>query len=107
MVEKKYSYTVGETKTIEQIILDENVNINHTILLKDDRLPEHFSNSIVYMIVARGTVTLALDEQESHSYAKGAILNVPYKTKMNVFNNHDDILELFIVKSPSPLSFKK
>ena len=62
MVEKKFNYTVGETKTIEQIILDENVNINHCILLKGDRLPEHFSNANVYMIVARGTVTLALDE---------------------------------------------
>ena len=59
------------------------------------------------MIVARGTVTLALDEQEEHSYTKGAILNVPYKTKMNVFNKNEEILELFIVKSPSPLSYKK
>ena len=107
MVEKQYKYTVGDSKTIEQIILDENVNINHTILQKGDRLPEHYSNSIVYMIVARGTVTLVLDDQEEHSYSKGSILNVPYKTKMNVFNNNDNILELFIVKSPSPLSYKK
>lgn len=102
MVEKQFVYTQAETKIIERIISDENLDINHMILLKSQALPEHFSNSNVYMIVVRGTVTLRLDEQEEHSYPQGSIITIPYQTKMNVSNQLDETLEFFVVKAPSP-----
>lgn len=106
MVEKPYNYTLTDGKLVERILEDDNVGINHMVLPKGAALPEHYSNSHVYMVVVRGRVTLQLDEQEEHHYPAGTIINIPYRTKMNVFNQDDDILELFVVKAPSPKHFE-
>ncbi|WP_372996518.1 cupin domain-containing protein [Lutispora sp.] len=106
MLEKQYKYTITTEKTIERIIDDENVNINHMVLNKGERFPEHYSNSNVYMIVIKGILSLQLDEQETHSYAKGEIVNIPFNTKMNVFNENEDLLEFFVVKSPCPKNYQ-
>ncbi len=106
MVEKQVRYTLSEEKVIERLIEDDNVAINHMILRKSEALPEHHANSNVYMIVARGEVTLRLDAQEPHDYPAGSIMLIPHQTKMNVSNQHDNSLELFVVKAPSPLHMR-
>ncbi|MEX1377169.1 MAG: cupin domain-containing protein [Eubacteriales bacterium] len=107
MIENKFDYTIGSEKTIEKIILDDNVNINHMILPKGEGLPEHYSNSNVYMIVAKGKVSLVLNDQEHHDHSAGSILNIPFNTKMNVKNNDEEIVELFVVKSPAPHKYQE
>lgn len=102
MLERKFDFTLTNSKIIERIIEDENVAINHMVLNRSEALPEHYSNSNVYMIVVRGQVSLVLDEQEEHVYPAGSILAIPLKTKMNVYNQVDEVLELFVVKAPSP-----
>ncbi len=106
MVEKLYNFTSTDSKVVERIVDDDHVNINHMVLRKEEFLPEHFSNSNVYMIVVRGTVSLQLGEQEVHSYPGGSILNIPYNIKMNVSNKQQDVLEFFVVKAPSPKNYK-
>ena len=103
MIEKVYNMTYGNTKTVEMLISDENVNYIHMVFNKGEGLPEHFSNSNVYMTVIRGTLSIGLNEQEIHEYNQGSVLKIPFKTKMNVGNKHDDILELIIVKAPAPI----
>jgi quercetin dioxygenase-like cupin family protein len=102
MIEQKYGYTLSDTKVIERIVSDDNVDINHMILRKSEALTEHDSNSHVYMIVVRGSVTLRLNDQEPHTYTSGSIINIPFQTKMNVSNSFEDVLEFFVVKAPSP-----
>jgi quercetin dioxygenase-like cupin family protein len=102
MIEKQVNYTISQQKVIERIIEDDNVAINHMVLRHSEALPEHFANSNVYMIVARGGVTLRLDAQEPHAYPAGSIVLIPHRTKMNVSNQGNDVLELFVVKAPSP-----
>ena len=102
MIEKNYKYTIADTKTIEKLVADENVHINHMILPKGEGLPLHNSNSNVYMTVMRGTISLILDEQERHDYEAGNILNIPNNTKMNVSNNEDAVAEILVVKAPAP-----
>jgi len=102
MIEKTYSFHQSDEKMIEQIVDDDNLVINHIILTKDTSLPIHYSNSNVYLIVIRGQMTISLNEQEAQKYSKGSIVNVPYKTKMNINNYDDDLLEFFVVKSPNP-----
>lgn len=102
MIEKQVKYTVAHEKVIERLIEDDNVAINHMILRQTEALPEHHANSNVYMIVARGEVTLRLNDQEPHAYPAGSIMLIPHRTKMNVSNQAEDILELFVVKAPSP-----
>jgi len=102
MVEKRFEFAKTDSKVIERIIEDDNVAINHMVFNKGDKTPEHYANSNVYMIVARGQVTLALNDQEPTTYPAGSILGVPHRTKMNVSNQSDDTLEFFVVKAPGP-----
>ena len=104
-IEKQFLFQKTDSKIIERIIDDDNVNINHMVLPKGEALPEHYSNSNVYMVVTRGIITLKLNEQEEHNYPSGSILTIPYKMKMNVSNKHDEVLEFLVVKAPSPRKF--
>jgi len=105
MLEKVYAYKKAEGKLIERIISDGNLDLNHMILPKGTDLPQHFSNSNVYMIVIRGTMTIQLASQEPRKYEAGKIIDIPYDIKMHVTNSDEEILEFFVVKAPSPKSF--
>ncbi|CDF59266.1 cupin domain-containing protein [Thermobrachium celere] len=102
MVEKVYQLALGNEKAVEKVIMDENIHYIHMIFNKGEGLPEHFSNSNVYMTVVRGTLSIGLNEQEIHEYKQGTVLKIPFNTKMNVGNKHDEVLELIVVKAPAP-----
>ena len=102
MLEKLYRFATDDEKHIEKIIDDDPVLINHMVLPKGESLPEHYSNSNVYMLITRGEMTLTLNEQEPHKYTGGQIINISYKTKMNVHNLGERVLEFFVVKAPNP-----
>lgn len=102
MVEQVFGMTRGDEYRIEKVIADENVHVSHMVLGKSEGLPEHFSNSNVYMAVIRGLLSIGLDEQEVHKYPGGTVLKIPKGIKMTVKNLHDETLELIVVKAPSP-----
>ena len=106
MIEKVHQYATGDEKVVEKLIMDDNVNYIHMVFGKGEGLPEHFSNSNVYMNVIRGTLTIGLGDQEAHDYEKGTLLEIPYNIKMNVGNSHEEVLELIVVKAPAPKNFK-
>lgn len=105
MIEKIYQFSQAETKTIERIIEDDHVAINHMVLKQGDALPEHYSNSNTYLVIIKGKITLRLNEQEKAVYPSFSIINVPYKTKMNVSNQDEVTLEFFVIKAPSPKNY--
>ncbi len=105
LLEKIYEFYTGNEKTIERIVNDENIHLNHMVFKKGEGFPEHYSNSNVYMIVARGIVSLSLAGQESIEYERGSIINIPCNVKMNGMNKHGETLELFIVKAPNPKDY--
>ena len=107
MIEKIYKYSTKDDKAVEKIIMDDNINYIHMVFNKGEGLPEHFSNSNVYMTVIRGTLSIRLDSQEIHEYKKGDILEIPYNIKMDVKNLHDETLELIVLKSPAPKNYQK
>lgn len=107
MIEKIYKYSTGNDKKVEKLIMDENVNYIHMIFNKDEGLPEHYSNSNVYMTVVRGKLSINLSDQGVHEYDHGTLLEIPYNVKMNVGNKHDETLELIVVKSPAPQNYVK
>lgn len=102
MIEQVFKFTQGNDRVIEKIIQDENIHYIHMIFNKDEGLPEHFSNSTVYMTVLRGSLSIGLGDQEVQRYEAGSILKIPYNTKMNVKNLDQDTLELIVVKAPAP-----
>jgi len=102
MIEQIFNYYTGDGKKVEKIIMDENVHYIHMTFNKGEGIPEHFSNSNVYMTILRGILSIGLNDQETHKYKKGDILKIPFKTKMNVRNEDTDTLELIVVKAPAP-----
>lgn len=104
MIEKEYKLSKTNEKAIEKVIFDENLHYLHMVFNKDEGLPEHFSNSNVYMTVIRGRLSIGLDDQEIHEYEAGTLLKIPFHTKMHVRNENDKTLELIVVKAPAPKS---
>lgn len=104
MLEQVFSLSRTDDKAIERVIFDENLHYLHMVFNKDEGLPEHFSNSNVYMTVIRGKLSIGLDDQAVHEYVAGTLLKIPFQTKMNVKNLHEDTLELIVVKAPAPKS---
>lgn len=102
MVEQVYQLETGDKKVVEKVIMDENIHYIHMVFNKDEGLPEHYSNSNVYMTVVRGKLSIALDDQDIHAYEAGTLLKIPENTKMNVKNLNDLVLELIVVKAPAP-----
>ena len=103
MIEKEYKLSRTNEKAVEKVIFDENVHYLHMVFNKDEGLPEHLSNSNVYMTVIRGMLSIGLNNQDIHEYSKGSLLKIPVDTKMNVRNLHKDVLELIVVKAPAPV----
>jgi quercetin dioxygenase-like cupin family protein len=102
MVEQVFKLAKGNVKVIEKVIHDENVHYNHMILNKGEGLPEHFSNSTVYMTVLTGTLSIGLGDEPVNVYESGTLLKIPFNVKMNVKNLHDEVLELIVLKAPAP-----
>jgi len=104
MVEQIFKLYVGNKKAVEKVMFDENIHYLHMVFNKGEGLPEHFSNSNVYMTVVRGKLSIGLNEQEIHEYEAGTLLKIPFQTKMDVTNLHDETVELIVVKAPAPKS---
>ncbi|MFW5781819.1 MAG: cupin domain-containing protein [Candidatus Muiribacteriaceae bacterium] len=102
MIEKIFKMKKGNEKVVEKLIMDENINYIHMIFREGEGLPEHSSNSNVYMTVLRGTLSIGLDDQDVHKYEEGDILKIPEGIKMNVGNSNSEVLELIVVKAPAP-----
>ena len=102
MIEQVFNITMGNERMVERVIQDENIHYIHMIFNQGEGLPEHFSNSTVYMTVLRRKLSIGLGEQEVCSYDAGTVLKIPFNIKMNVKNLDADVLELIVVKAPAP-----
>lgn len=102
MIENVYKLTLTNEKTVERVLMDENLHYMHMVFNRGEGLPEHHANANVYMTVLRGTLSIALDEQEAHEYEAGTLLKIPFQTRMNVKNLREETLELIVVKAPAP-----
>ncbi|HOD01810.1 MAG: hypothetical protein BWY46_00174 [Firmicutes bacterium ADurb.Bin300] len=102
MIEQVFKLSAGNEKTIEKVLFDENIHYLHMILNKGEGLPEHFTNSTVYMTVVRGTLSIGFNDLDVRNYKKGTLLKIPFDTKMNAENLNEDTLELIVVKAPAP-----
>ncbi len=104
MIEQIFEMNFTDDKLVERVIQDENIHYIHMVFGQNEGLPEHFSNSTVYMTVLRGTLSIALGEQEVHRYEAGTVLKIPVNVKMNVGNKDAEVLELIVVKAPAPVA---
>ena len=107
MIEEIFTLEQSDQRLVQKVVQDDNLDYIHMIFNKDEGLPEHYSNSNVYMTVLKGTLSIGLDEQETHSYPAGTLLKIPYRVRMNVRNLHAEVLELIVVKAPAPKNYPK
>lgn len=102
MIESVYKYTLTENQTMEKIVDDERVNINHIVVEPGKAVPIHVSNSYVHQIIIKGILSLSLEDGPFNEYSAGTMVAVPFDTKMNIQNRHEETLEFFVVKAPNP-----
>ena len=53
MVEEAFQLSRGDEKAIERVVQDENIHYLHMVFRQNEGLPEHYSNSNVYMTILR------------------------------------------------------
>ena len=99
MIEQVFRYTTSDNKTLERVVQDEAVHVNHMVLPRGEGFPEHVANANVYMTVLRGQLLLRLGEQEIHEYQRGDVLKIPKGTNMKGENHEEETVELLVVKS--------
>jgi quercetin dioxygenase-like cupin family protein len=102
MIEGVHQYTRTENFTMEKVIDDERVNINHIVDQPAGAVPVHVPNSHGHQIVVRGTLSLSLEDGAAHQYPAGSVIAVPFDTKMAIRNEGTETLEFFVVKVPNP-----
>ena len=105
-IEEVFDLNLNQDNKVDKVIQDDNLDYIHMRFLEGEGLPIHISNSNVYMTVLQGTLTIGLDDQDLQDYSSGTLLKIPYKTRMNVRNLHEEMLELIVVKAPSPRAYK-
>ncbi|MGF6376484.1 quercetin dioxygenase-like cupin family protein [Clostridiales Family XIII bacterium PM5-7] len=101
-MEKTYKFKQSSEKLVEKLLDDDVVMINHMILNQGEAMPTHDSNSNVYMMIIRGKVTLKLNDEAEKIHEAGTIVNIPGGITMSISNTHDEQVEFFVVKAPSP-----
>jgi quercetin dioxygenase-like cupin family protein len=92
----------SNARIITPIIQDENIHYMQMVCPVGTGLPVHFTNSMVYMTVNKGTLSISLSDGEFVEYASGTILKIPFMIKMDARNGGTDLLELLVVKAPAP-----
>ncbi len=102
MTEEVFKFTVTDTKTIEKVIMDENIHYIHMVFGKGEGFPEHSANATVYMSVIRGKLSIEIEGGGAREYERGSVLKIPFGSRMKGVNNFTEVLELIIVKAPAP-----
>lgn len=102
MIEKTYPFTRTDSQTLEKIVDDDRVNINHIVVEPGKAVPTHVSNSFVHQVVVRGILSLSLEDGPLNRHPAGTIVAVPFNTKMAISNEGAETLEFFVVKAPNP-----
>ena len=102
MIEKVYKLTKSDSKVIEAVIRDENLHFMHMSLPVNEALPVHTTNANVYMTVAKGELSISLDNGNPQIYPEGTVLKIPHGILMDARNNGNAMLQLLVIKTPPP-----
>lgn len=99
MIETIYQRLSTKEKTIHKMVQDPTIHYIQMIFNNNEGLPKHTTNATVYMSVLTGTLSLQLEDQDVHEYSSGMVVKIPEGTHMLATNNHQELLELIVIKS--------
>ena len=97
-MEKVYKYTITNEEIMENIFRDEKILMNHVIVPPGKVFPKHKTDAIVYALIIRGELSLAIENNEIKTYRAGQLVNIPKGVSAELGNRGKETLELFVVK---------
>lgn len=85
-----------------QLVNEKHLMVMQVALKPGQHVPEHSANSNVHLLVIEGQLIIILSDQAEIFAAKGSLLPVAHKTRMNIRNNTRKNASFLIFKSPNP-----
>jgi len=95
---KVYQYTITDQEIFENVFKDEKLLMNHVIVPPGKVFPKHPTDAIVYILIVRGELSLAIENSAPETFKAGQLVNIPKGIISELGNRGDELLELFVVK---------
>lgn len=103
-MENVYQYTITDQEIFENVFKDEKILMNHVIVPPGKVFPKHPTDAIVYALIVRGELSVAIENNPSKTFTIGQLVNIPKGVSTELGNRGYEILELFVVKYEYDLS---
>jgi len=97
-MEKVYTYTLTDQELFENVFKDDKLLMNHVIVPTGKVFPKHPTDAVVYALIIRGELSLAMDDKGVKTYKAGQLVNIPKGIDSELGNRGDEVLELFVIK---------
>lgn len=97
-MEKVYKYTITDQEIMENVFKDEKLLMNHVVVPSGKVFPKHPTDAIVYALIIRGELSVAIDNNMIKTFRAGQLVNIPKGANTELGNRGDEPLELFVVK---------
>lgn len=97
-MEKVYKYTITDQEIMENIFKDEKLLMNHVVVSPGKIFPKHPTDAIVYVLIIRGQLSVAIENNGFNTFEAGQLVNVPKGIPVELGNRGNAPLELFVVK---------
>lgn len=98
MMEKIYPFTQTEQEIFENIFTHEALLMNHVVVPPHKIFPKHPTDAEVYVLIAKGVLSLKLEDYETQCYKAGQLVYIPKHIDSELGNLSELPLELFVIK---------
>lgn len=95
---KTFPYTQGQTDLFENIVSLEDLQLNHVLIPEGKVFPAHPTDAEVYILLLKGTLSIAIDGEKAVKYPCGQVIHIPLGTLSELGNLDEEQVEAFIVK---------
>ncbi len=97
-MEKVYQYTITDQEIFENVFKDEKLLMNHVVVPPGKVFPQHPTDAIVYALIIRGELSVAIENNALKTFKTGQLVNIPKGVSTELGNRGDEPVELFVVK---------
>lgn len=94
-----FKYTLTDEDTFENVFTEENLLLNHVVIPQNKYFEKHPTDARVHIIILRGTLSIAIEDEERVLYEKGAVIYVDKGIVSVLGNPGPEITELMVIKS--------
>lgn len=97
-MEKVYQYTITDQEIFENVFKDARLLMNHVVVPPGKVFPQHPTDAIVYALIIRGELSVAVENNAAKTFRAGQLVNIPKGVNTELGNRGGELLELFVVK---------